>query len=105
MDDKLGGLTVVSPWTAIFRLRKFWMAYVVRGLIVWGALRIAATAAAESSISLVGKFALLGVVALVVCLEAWRRQETRFLANLGIHITAPAVPALILPAILEVMLP
>lgn len=88
-------------------------ASVIRGLIVWAALRLLwyfASALfpgseATLSMSLVGKVALLAIVAAVLRMESLRRGEGQFLANLGVPVGAAVVPGLLVPVLMETILP
>jgi hypothetical protein len=96
----------MSPTSHVFfllRAREFRNAIVVRGLVVWAGLRLLSWVAPTPALNPVGQLLLIAIVALVVGMEANRRGERLFLANLGIPFRTVVSSALLVPAILEVV--
>jgi hypothetical protein len=89
----------------ILQLGTFRNAYLFRGLAVWVGLRLAAAFVGIPQPDLAQKFLILGVVGLAVWLDARRRDEDLFLANLGVPGFAIVATALIVPLLLEGILP
>jgi hypothetical protein len=89
----------------LLRLPALRSAYLRRGLIVWGALRLALGAGFILNPVFAVKVLLLVVVALTVILDARYRKEDLFLGNLGIPVVAAGLCALPLPLIAELLLP
>lgn len=88
----------------LLRLPRFRVVYPVRGLGVWIVVRFAAALAGMSVLDPAQSFFVIGVVALVVWLDARRRDEHLFLGNLGIPSWVIPVAALPLPLALEILL-
>lgn len=95
-------------------LKPFWKAYAIRGLFVWIATRLAAAWITASLPAASGTGAALNVaqegfvlmvVAGAVLLDARRRGEDVFLANLGVAGGWIAVAALPLALLLETVVP
>lgn len=88
-------------------------AAVIRGLIIWAALRLLwffasslfTGSEATLSMSVMGKVALLAIVAVVIRMESLRRGEGQFLANLGVPAGAMVGPGLLVPLLMEIVLP
>lgn len=89
----------------IFRLAPFRNAYLRRGLIVWGGLRLVLVAGRVPQLDVFIGILLLLAVAAVVGLDAQRRGEDLFLGNLGIPRRAIWLAALPLALIGEILLP
>jgi len=95
----------------LFHLAPFRNAYLIRGLFVWGLVRLglAFVSAQDPSIppdqALPAEVGILAVVAVAVWLDARRRGEDLFLANLGIPGWAIAIAGLPAAFVLEVLVP
>ena len=90
---------------ALWSLRPFRNTYVARGIGAWLVLRLALGAATVPDPAVLTEVAGLAVVAAAVFLDARRRAEHLFLANLGItgwSIGLMAVPG---AAFLELLVP
>lgn len=90
---------------ALARLRPFRNAYLRRGVVVWLVTRLALAWVRIPDPGVPVEIALLGVVALVVWLDARRRSEDLFLANLGIPGWAIALFAVPLATLAELLVP
>lgn len=88
----------------LLRLRPFRNAYLIRGLLIWAAMRLMAVYVQITDPGLLVILLILCVVALATWLDARRRGEDLFLANLGVPAHAIALTALILPILLEISL-
>lgn len=109
-----GPFLVLSGLATLLRLPAFRRALAIRGLAVWILLRVVHVSVVRSTFGreasggaelyLVEELVLLGLVGLAVHLDARRRGEDLFLANLGIPAAAVVAAALILPAILAAVL-
>lgn len=88
----------------LLRLRRFRVLFLARGLAVWVALRLAAAFLEILHPGPLETVWILGMVGLAVYLDARRRNEDLFLANLGVSGWAPAVLALSLPTLAELVL-
>lgn len=89
----------------LFHLRAFRNAYVIRGGLVWIAVRLAAAFAEISTPSVLEEIFILAVVGVVVVIDARRRGEDLFLGNLGIPVIAIFGYALPLALLFEVVVP
>jgi hypothetical protein len=89
----------------IFRLSGFREALLLRGALVWLSLRLAAAFFGIVDANTAVKLLILGTVAIVVYLDARRRDEDLFLANLGISGPAISVAALPVPLLAELLAP
>jgi hypothetical protein len=88
----------------LLRLRRFRSLFLLRGLTVWAAIRLAAAFLQITHPGLLGAAWILAMVGLAAYLDARRRGEDLFLANLGVPGWAPAAMALPLPILLESVL-
>lgn len=103
------------PFLVLLGLPAFRFALAIRGLAVWAILRLVHLRSVRTSffdgtadvtdLSLVEELALLAITGLAVYLDARRRREDLFLGNLGIPAAAFVAVALVLPLILEILLP
>jgi len=89
----------------LFHLRRFRNAYVIRGGLVWVAVRLTAAFARIPSPNMIQEAFILGVVVAAVLLDARRRNEDLFLGNLGIPPGAIVLHALPLALLLEMVVP
>ena len=89
----------------LLRIPRFRIVYPLRGLAAWVGVRLLAAAAKLITMNLAQSVLVVAVVALAVWLDARRRREDLFLANLGIPAWAIAVGALPFPILLEWWLP
>lgn len=89
----------------LLRVTEFRNAFVFRGLVVWTGLRLAFLVTPMGPPTPIVTVLLIGIVGLAVWLDARRRGESRFLANLGISSLAVPLLAAALPALLEVFIP
>ena len=89
----------------LLSLGAFRNAYLTRGFIVWVALRLAMASGKLLDPNLLVETVLLAVVALAVLLDARRRREDLFLANLGIPPIAIALCSLPAALIAECLIP
>jgi hypothetical protein len=89
----------------LLRIPAFRNAYLIRGLIVWGGLRLALAWGNVRNPNAALEVLVLGVVGLAVLLDARRRSEDLFLGNLGIPAIAIAVCARPLAAVAELLVP
>jgi hypothetical protein len=80
-------------------------ALVLRGAGVWVFTRLAAGFLRIGDPNAVQEIFILGVVAAAVVLDARRRREDLFLANLGVGLPAMVAWALPLALILELLVP
>lgn len=88
----------------LFRVTEFRNAFLIRGMVVWGGLRLAMVVIPSGPLPMFAKAFLILMVALAVWMDARRRNETVFLANLGVPTHAIVLCAVILPASLELFL-
>jgi hypothetical protein len=89
----------------LFRLAGFRNAYIVRGGLVWVAVRLAAGFVGIVTPNVPQRAFILVVVGAAVMIDARRRNEDLFLGNLGIPLTAILGYALILPLLFEAVAP
>jgi hypothetical protein len=85
----------------LLRIPRLRTAYALRGLLIWGALRLGGAFLGISTPGLGERAFIVGVAAAVVVLDARRREEDGFLGNLGIPTYAIVPFAVSLPALLE----
>ena len=88
----------------ILRLPSIRNALLLRGFLVWVGVRVAALWVRIDDPNFLQSIWILGAVALIVFLDARRREEDVFLANLGVPGGVIAVAGLPLPLLLEVLL-
>ena len=88
----------------LLRLRRFRLVYPLRGIAVWVGVRFAAAFVGITTPNGLQVLLILGAVGLAVRLDARRRNEDLFLANLGIAVWA--IPALAIgpPLLIELFL-
>jgi hypothetical protein len=91
--------------TTLMRISPFRNAYLIRGALTWVALRLAAAFVEIYDPVILQEVFLLGLVALAVALDARRRGEDLFLANLGVPLRAIALSALPVALVLELLVP
>lgn len=91
--------------TTLMRIGPFRNAYLIRGALTWLALRLAAAFLEIYDPAILQEMFLLAIVALAVALDARRRGEDLFLANLGVPIRAIALSALPFAFLLELLVP
>lgn len=89
----------------LWRLPAFRNAYAVRGLVVWAGIRVAAAFTGMGRPNVAAAALILMGVAAAVLLDARRRDEDLFLANLGISAWAVAVWSLPLAVVAEALVP
>ena len=89
---------------SLLRLTAFRNRYLLRGLLVWGGLRLGLAAGGAADPILLVEILLLLAVAATVLWDARRRQEDLFLGNLAIPAIAIGVCALPLAIIAECIL-
>lgn len=89
----------------LYHLTPFRNAYLLRSFILWAALRGAFLVFKIIAIGATAKVGLVVIVVVAVHLDARRRGETLFLANLGVSERWIALTALPLPLLLELLLP
>ncbi len=90
---------------ALMRLPAFRNAYLVRGAMVWVALRMGAAFVRISDPNLAQELLICVGVMLAVQLDARRRHEDAFLANLGISPWAIAAWSAPVAIVLEILVP
>jgi hypothetical protein len=86
----------------LLRLSRLRTAYALRGLLIWGGFRLGGAFLGISNPGLGERAFIVAVAAVVVILDARRREEDVFLGNLGISTYAIVPFAVALPALLEV---
>jgi hypothetical protein len=81
--------------------------YLIRGVAVWIGIRLALASPGlgVSNPNVAQEILLLGVVALIVFLDARRRREDQFLGNLGLASSFIALHALPLALVAELLFP
>jgi hypothetical protein len=89
----------------LFQLKAIRNAYLLRSLILWAALRGAFLVFEIIEIGANAKVGIVVIVVTAVYLDARRRDEELFLANLGISGRWIALAAIPVPLLLEVLLP
>jgi hypothetical protein len=89
----------------LLTLPAFRNAYLWRGLVVWGGLRLVLFAGLIRDPNLATEAILLVLVAVTVTLDAWHQKEDLVLGNLGIPLVATGLCALPLPLLAELLLP
>lgn len=87
------------------RLTPFRNAYLLRGVAVWGGVRLALAWGEVLNPGVPVEIALLGVVGLAVWMDALRRAEDLFLGNLGIPSWTIAVLAVPVALLAELVVP
>ena len=89
----------------LLQLRPFRNAYVVRSVLIWAGIRVALAFGGVPNPGLGTELALLPIVAGAVLLDARRRGEDLFLANLGVSAWSITLLALPIAALLEAFVP
>jgi hypothetical protein len=95
----------MDSYLVLLRITEFRNAFLLRGFIVWGGLRLAFLAIPAGPPTLPIRFLLVVIVALAIWLDARRRGELRFLANLGVSPSAAIAVSVALPTVLEFVIP
>lgn len=88
----------------LLRLPAVRNALLLRGFLVWVGIRVAALWVRIADPNFLQSAWILGAVALIVFLDARRREEDVFLANLGVPGGAIAIAGLPIPLLLETVL-
>jgi len=107
LNARANGLSLapyLAPYRTLWQVSEFRSAFLLRGIVVWGGFRLAILVLPSEPLTLSAKAFLILMVALAVWLDARRRGETLFLANLGIPSHAPVLSAVVLPASFEFLL-
>ena len=86
-------------------LRGFSSALILRGVVVWVAVRIGGAFAGIANPDLIQEVFILGVVGVALVVDVRRRNENLFLGNLGVSLAAIVTVALSGAAILESLVP
>jgi hypothetical protein len=89
----------------IFLLSPFRNAYLFRGAVLWVCIRFAFHWAEVVEVGLVVSAGILLTIGTAVYLDARRRDEDIFLANLGVPGGWIGVAALPIPLLLEILIP